>query len=136
MDINNELAQKLINSNNHIDNILNSIVNVKFICKINDRYLMDKDTMSLPSINVTKGLLNNNYILSLINEELNISVTSIKAIPFSYYNNYDERYYIIDADVSQIDTLDSGYIFETVSNIKGINEHDIIIKAGEYKWNF
>lgn len=128
MNINNELEQKLISSNNHIDSVLNSSVNIKFICKINDRYLLNKETMSLPSIKVAKGLLNNNYILSLINEELNISVTSIEAIPFSYYNNYDERYYIINVDTSELININPKYIYSDLSNISDKSEYSILLE--------
>lgn len=129
MNINNELEQKLISSNNHIDSVLNSSVNIKFICKINDRYLLNKETMSLPSIKVAKGLLNNNYILSLINEELNISVTSIEAIPFSYYNNYDERYYIINIDINDLININSKYIYDGLSAITDKREYNILIES-------
>lgn len=128
MDINNELEQKLISSNKHIDSVLNSSVNIKFICKINDRYLFNKETMSLPSINVIKRLLNNNYILDLIIKELNISVTSIKAIPLSYYNNYNERYYIINVDTSELININPKYIYSDLSNISDKSEYSILLE--------
>lgn len=128
MDINNELEQKLISSNNHIDSVLNSTVNVKIICKINDKYLLNKETKSLPSINVTKGLLDDNFILELITKELNIPVISIKAIPFSYYNNYDERYYVIDIDINELININSKYIYSELSNITDKREYRYIIR--------
>lgn len=129
MDINSELEQKLINSNNHIDSVLNSSVNIKFICKINDRYLLNKETMSLPSINISKGLLNNNFIIDLITKELNIPVISIGAIPFSYYNNYDERYYIINIDINDLTNINSKYIYVELSNITDKSEYNILIES-------
>lgn len=129
MNINNELEQKLISSNNHIDSVLNSSVNIKFICKINDRYLLNKETMSLPSINISKGLLNNNFIIDLITKELNIPVISIEAIPFSYYNNYDERYYIINIDINDLTNINSKYIYVELSNITDKREYNILIES-------
>ena len=128
MDINSELEQKLISSNNYIDSVLNSSVNVKIICKINDKYLLNKETMSLPSINVTKGLLDDNFILELITKELNIPVINIKAIPFSYYNNYDERYYVIDIDINELININSKYIYSELSNITDKREYSILLE--------
>ena len=127
MNINSELEQKLISSNNYINSVLNSSVNVKIICKINDKYLLNKETMSLPSINVTKGLLDDNFILELITKELNIPVISIKAIPFSYYNNYDERYYVIDIDINELININSKYIYSELSNIIDKREYSLFI---------
>lgn len=128
MNINSELEQKLISSNNYINSVLNSSVNVKIICKINDKYLLNKETMSLPSINVTKGLLDDNFILELITKELNIPVISIKAIPFSYYNNYDERYYVIDIDINELININSKYIYSELSNITDKREYSILLE--------
>ena len=102
MNINNELEQKLISSNNHIDSVLNSSVNIKFICKINDRYLLNKETMSLPSIKVAKGLLN---------------------------NNYDERYYIINIDINDLININSKYIYDGLSAITDKREYNILIES-------
>ncbi len=128
MEFNEQLEEKLINSNNHIDSILNSVVNIKIICNVNNRFMMDKDTMTLPSIKVTKRLLNDNTILELIKEKLNISGASINTIPFEYYKNYDERYYLMMIDIDQINSLDSKYIFEELPSFQDSEEHDILLK--------
>lgn len=129
MDINNELEQKLINSNNHIDNILDSIVNVKFICKINNQYLMNKETMSLPNITISKGLLNHKIILDLITKELNIPVINIETIPFRYYHDYDKRYYIVSVDINQMFNLNPKYIYSELSNITNKQEYSILLES-------
>lgn len=128
MEFNDKLEEKLINSNQHIDSILNSIVQVKFICSINNKIMIDKDRMTLPKISINKRMLNNNTILKLITEELNIPVLSIKAIPFEYYKNYDERYYLMMVDIDQITSLDSKYTFEDLEKITDIKECNIINK--------
>lgn len=128
MNINNDLEQKLNMSNNYIDNILGDSVNVKIISKINDLYMFDKDTMSLPSITLTKGLLKNNLILDLIAKELNIPIINIEMLPFSYYNNYDVRYYIIEIDIKQLENLNSKYIYSELINITDKEEYSVLSK--------
>lgn len=119
------LEEKINKSNKDIDRLLNEYVNVKIICKINNKVLLDKNTLCLPSIIIRKGSIDNN-IVYMFNELLNISINSISVIPFEKYNDYSKRYYSIYLDEEDIFSLNNQYTFETIDNMQNIEEKNIV----------
>ena len=120
------LEEKLINGNNQIDKLLDSEVNVKIVCIINDLVLLDKKTNYLPSFILKKGMLSNNEIIYKIKELLNISINKIKSISFDKYNNYDERYYAISIDKNDILDINELYIFNPINLMGNIDEKKVV----------
>lgn len=120
------LEEKLINGNNQIDKLLDSEVNVKIVCIINDLVLLDKKTKYLPSFIMKKGMLSNNEIIYKIKELLNISINKIKSISFDKYNNYDERYYTIIIDKNNILDINELYIFNPINLMGNIDEKKVV----------
>ena len=120
------LEEKLINGNNQIDKLLDSEVNVKIVCIINDLVLLDKKTKYLPSFIMKKGMLSNNEIIYKIKELLNISINKIKSISFDKYNNYDERYYAISIDKNDILDINELYIFNPINLMGNIDEKKVV----------
>ena len=119
------LEEKINKSNKDIEKLLNEYVNVKIICKINNKVLLDKNTLCLPSIIIRKGSIDNN-IVYMFNELLNISINSISVIPFEKYNDYSKRYYSIYLDEEDIFSLNNQYTFETIDNMQNIEEKNIV----------
>ena len=119
------LEEKINKSNKDIDRLLNEYVNVKIICKINNKILLDKNTLCLPSIIIRKGSIDNN-IVYMFNKLLNISINSISIIPFEKYNDYSKRYYSIYLDEEDIFSLNNQYTFETIDNMQNIEEKNIV----------
>ena len=120
------LEEKLINGNNQIDKLLDSEVNVKIVCIINDLVLLDKKTKYLPSFIMKKCMLSNNEIIYKIKELLNISINKIKSISFDKYNNYDERYYTIIIDKNNILDINELYIFNPINLMGNIDEKKVV----------
>lgn len=129
MDEYKDLENKLNESNKQIDDILNSTVNIKYICIINDKILLHNNL--LPSVNISKGLINENNIIRLINDMLNINIHSIDKLDFKYYNNYDERYYIINISNDDILSINNDYIFSNIDDISNKNEYEIVYKLNK-----
>lgn len=129
MDEYKDLENKLNESNKQIDDILNSTVNIKYVCIINDKILLHDNL--LPSVNISKGLINENNIVRLINDMLNINIYSIDKLDFKYYNNYDERYYIINISNDDILSINNDYIFSNIDDISNKNEYEIVLKLNK-----
>ncbi len=129
MDEYKDLENKLNESNKQIDDILNSTVNIKYICIINDKILLHNNL--LPSVNISKGLINENNIVRLINDMLNINIHSIDKLDFKYYNNYDERYYIINISNDDILSINSDYTFSNIDDISNKNEYETVYKLNK-----
>ena len=129
MDEYKDLENKLNESNKQIDDILNSTVNIKYICIINDKILLHNNL--LPSVNISKGLINENNIVRLINDMLNINIHSIDKLDFKYYNNYDERYYIINISNEDILSINSDYTFSNIDDISNKNEYETVYKLNK-----
>lgn len=81
------LEEKLIKSNEKINNLLSEEVEVKIICIINNKILLYNDTMLLPKFIIKKAMLSDDEIISSVNELLNITINKVNSIPFDKYNN-------------------------------------------------
>lgn len=120
-----ELAEKLINSNNYLDDILNKEVKVKIICLYNKKILLDSNHQ-LPQITILKKHLNNEKLLYEISNLLNTNIISIKPIPFNLYNNYNERYYFINIYLDNILNIKDNFSFNSLSTINSSKDQSII----------
>lgn len=119
------LEKKLDESNKQIDDILNSLVNIKLICICNNKILSDNG--HLPCLNITKGMINNNNIINLSSNIINIKVNSIELVPFEYYNNYEERYYVIGINNDDILSINKNYIFIEINDIVDSKEKELLL---------
>lgn len=122
----NELSDKLDRSINHIDELLSKIVDIKLICIINNRVLLDNN-YNLPSIKLSKDKLKENILLEDIYNYLNVNVF-INPIPFELYNNYDLRYYKIEINNEDLVNLNNSFSFYDISKVTNQDDLDVLSK--------
>lgn len=128
MDNYKYLEDKLDFSNDQIDKLLKEPVFVKIIYLINNQILLKKDTNLLPAFTIIKNDLNTDNILKNINNLLNINIDKIDIVPYEYFNNYQERYYIINMSKEDILNINALYSFFSLNNIKSQDEYKVLDK--------
>lgn len=122
----NELSDKLDKSINHIDELLSKIIDIRFICIINNRILLD-NSFNLPSIKLSKDKLKEYIILENIYNYLNVNV-SISSISFDLYNNYDLRYYKIEINNEDLVNLNNSFSFYDISKVTNKDDLEVLKK--------
>ena len=122
------LEEKLIKSNEQIDRILNEDVEIKIVCIIDNKILLHNETMLLPKFIIKKSSLLDEEIINNINEILNTEINKVISIPFDIYNNYNERYYLINIDYEELFNINKEYEFYNINDMNNINEKDVIIR--------
>ena len=120
------LNDKLVESNNELDRILNSPVNIKIICIINDKVLLDTSTKTFPNMIIKKSMINTDSIVEDFNQKLNITINSINCIPFEKYKDFNERYYSISIDENDFYSMNNGFSFESIDSMSDEKEKSII----------
>lgn len=120
------LSEKLDKSLNHLNGLLEEVIDIKIICLYNDKVLLDS-SYNIPSIKLSKDNINNDTLKQYINEYLNVSCI-LNSIPFEYYNDYKLRYYKIDIDKEELLHLNSNYSFYEVLNISSDKDKSVIAK--------
>lgn len=120
------LSEKLDKSLNHLNGLLEEVIDIKIICLYNDKVLLDS-SYNIPSIKLSKDKINNDTLKQYINEYLNVSCI-LNSIPFEYYNDYKLRYYKIDIDKEELLHLNSNYSFYEVLNISSDKDKSVIAK--------
>lgn len=120
------LLEKLDKSLNHLNGLLEEVIDIKIICLYNDKVLLDS-SYNIPSIKLSKDKINNDTLKQYINEYLNVSCI-LNSIPFEYYNDYKLRYYKIDIDKEELLHLNSNYSFYEVLNISSDKDKSVIAK--------
>lgn len=114
------LEEKLYESHKQLNKLLNDDVVVKILCIINNKILIDNTTKSLPSINLKKAILHEEYIINYIDNMLNITINSLDFINYKLYNDYSRRYVYITLDNEDILSINNKYIW---------NNSDVIIDS-------
>ena len=121
-----ELTDKINESNEYLNNLLNKTIQVKFICFLKDKILLDEN-FYLPFIEIIKKDLALEVVQQKISLLLNVNITNLKVVPFSIYQNYQERYYYFSLSLDEAMSLDEKYSFYEVDFLKSVNEKNVIL---------
>lgn len=121
-----ELTDKINESNEYLNNLLNKTIQVKFICFLKDKILLDKN-LFLPFIEIIKKDSSLDLLQQKISLLLNVNITNLKVVPFSIYQNYQERYYYFNFSLDDVMSLDEKYSFYDIASLKSIDEKNIIL---------
>ncbi len=121
-----ELTDKINESNEYLNNLLNKTIQVKFICFLKDKILLDKN-LFLPFIEIIKKDSSLDLLQQKISLLLNVNITNLKVVPFSIYQNYQERYYYFNFSLDDVMSLDEKYSFYDIDSLKSIDEKNIIL---------
>lgn len=121
-----ELTDKINESNEYLNNLLNKTIQVKFICFLKDKILLDKN-LYLPFIEIIKKDSSLDLLQQKISLLLNVNITNLKVVPFSIYQNYQERYYYFNFSLDDVMSLDEKYSFYDIDSLKSIDEKNIIL---------
>lgn len=121
-----ELTDKINESNEYLNNLLNKTIQVKFICFLKDKILLDKN-LYLPFIEIIKKDSSLDLLQQKISLLLNVNITNLKSVPFSFYQNYQERYYYFNFSLDDVMSLDEKYSFYDIDSLKSIDEKNIIL---------
>lgn len=121
-----ELTDKINESNEYLNNLLNKTIQVKFICFLKDKILLDKN-LYLPFIEIIKKDSSLDLLQQKISLLINLNITNLKVVPFSIYQNYQERYYYFNFSLDDVMSLDEKYSFYDIDSLKSIDEKNIIL---------
>lgn len=129
-----ELTDKINESNEYLNNLLNKTIQVKFICFLKDKILLDKN-LYLPFIEIIKKDSSLDLLQQKISLLLNVNITNLKVVPFSIYQNYQERYYYFNFSLDDVMSLDEKYSFYDIDSLKSIDEKNIILNLIR-RWHY
>lgn len=129
-----ELTDKINESNEYLNNLLNKTIQVKFICFLKDKILLDKN-LFLPFIEIIKKDSSLDLLQQKISLLLNVNITNLKVVPFSIYQNYQERYYYFNFSLDDVMSLDEKYSFYDIASLKSIDEKNIILNLIR-RWHY
>ena len=129
-----ELTDKINESNEYLNNLLNKTIQVKFICFFKDKILLDKN-LYLPFIEIIKKDSSLDLLQQKISLLLNVNITNLKSVPFSIYQNYQERYYYFNFSLDDVMSLDEKYSFYDIDSLKSIDEKNIILNLIR-RWHY
>ena len=121
-----ELTDKINKNNEYINDLLNKTIQVKLICFLKEKILLDKN-FYLPFIEIIKKDLTLDLLQQKISHLLNVNITNLKVVPFSIYQNYQERYYYFSLSLEDAMSLDEKYSFYDIDSLKSTNEKNVIL---------
>lgn len=121
-----ELTDKINKNNEYLNDLLNKTIQVKFICFLKEKILLDKN-FYLPFIEIIKKDLTLDLLQQKISHLLNVNITNLKVVPFSIYQNYQERYYYFSLSSEDAMSLDEKYSFYDIDSLKSTNEKNVIL---------
>lgn len=121
-----ELTDKINKNNEYLNDLLNKTIQVKLICFLKEKILLDKN-FYLPFIEIIKKDLTLDLLQQKISHLLNVNITNLKVVPFSIYQNYQERYYYFNFSLDDVMSLDEKYSFYDIDSLKSIDEKNIIL---------
>lgn len=121
-----ELTDKINKNNEYLNDLLNKTIQVKLICFLKEKILLDKN-FYLPFIEIIKKDLTLDLLQQKISHLLNVNITNLKVVPFSIYQNYQERYYYFSLSLEDAMSLDEKYSFYDIDSLKSIDEKNIIL---------
>lgn len=121
-----ELTDKINKNNEYLNDLLNKTIQVKFICFLKEKILLDKN-FYLPFIEIIKKDLTLDLLQQKISHLLNVNITNLKVVPFSIYQNYQERYYYFSLSLEDVMSLDEKYSFYDIDSLKSTNEKNVIL---------
>lgn len=121
-----ELTDKINKNNEYLNDLLNKTIQVKFICFLKEKILLDKN-FYLPFIEIIKKDLTLDLLQQRISHLLNVNITNLKVVPFSIYQNYQERYYYFSLSLEDVMSLDEKYSFYDIDSLKSTNEKNVIL---------
>ncbi len=121
-----ELTDKINKNNEYLNDLLNKTIQVKLICFLKEKILLDKN-FYLPFIEIIKKDLTLDLLQQKISHLLNVNITNLKVVPFSIYQNYQERYYYFSLSLEDAMSLDEKYSFYDIDSLKSTNEKNVIL---------
>lgn len=121
-----ELTDKINKNNEYLNDLLNKTIQVKLICFLKEKILVDKN-FYLPFIEIIKKDLTLDLLQQKISHLLNVNITNLKVVPFSIYQNYQERYYYFSLSLEDAMSLDEKYSFYDIDSLKSTNEKNVIL---------
>lgn len=121
-----ELTDKINKNNEYLNDLLNKTIQVKLICFLKEKILLDKN-FYLPFIEIIKKDLTLDLLQQKISHLLNVNITNLKVVPFSIYQNYQERYYYFSLSLEDGMSLDEKYSFYDIDSLKSTNEKNVIL---------